>query len=190
MSPYGWAMAVDAAFVEHQADAVVAETNYGGDMVTANLRQAGVPKRVIGVHCRRGKAIRAEPIVAVYEQHRAHHVGTFAELEEELTTWQPYEDRDSPNRLDALVHGATELLGRSQAGTIASPSQLRNTAARPPGHASRSAGDLRPGRDAQRARLPPDHRRPAAVLVHLPVRMARVGLQPRRPRARRSTRPR
>jgi len=125
MSPYGWAMAVDAAFEEFSADAVVAETNYGGEMVTSNLRQAGVPKRVIGVHSRRGKAIRAEPIVAVYEQHRAHHVGTFDELEEELTSWQPYEDRDSPNRLDALVHAATELLGRSQVGAIASPSQLR-----------------------------------------------------------------
>jgi phage terminase large subunit-like protein len=125
MSPYGWAMAVDAIYADVSADAVVAETNYGGEMVTANLRQAGVAKRVIGVHSRRGKAIRAEPIVAVYEQHRAHHVGTFAELEEELTTWQPYEDKDSPNRLDALVHGATELLGRNQMATLTSPAQLR-----------------------------------------------------------------
>ena len=131
MSPYGWAMAVDAAFEEFSADAVVAETNYGGDMVLDNLRKAGVPKRVIGVHSRRGKAIRAEPIVAVYEQHRAHHVGQFEALEEELTTWQPYEDRDSPNRLDALVHGATELLGRQMAGALASPSQLRRLADRP-----------------------------------------------------------
>lgn len=124
-SPYGWAMAVDAAYEEFAADAVVAETNYGGEMVTSNLRSAGVTKRVIGVHSRRGKAIRAEPIVGVYEQHRAHHVGTFAELEEELTTWQPYEDRDSPNRLDALVHGATAVLGRATAADVATPAQLR-----------------------------------------------------------------
>jgi phage terminase large subunit-like protein len=126
-SPYGWAMAVDAAFDDFKADAVVAETNYGGDMVTANLKSAGVTKRVIGVHSRRGKAIRAEPIVGVYEQHRAHHVGVFDDLEEELTTWQPYEDRDSPNRLDALVHAATFLLGRGGTTTVASPTQLRTT---------------------------------------------------------------
>jgi len=118
-------MAVDAAYEEFQADAVVAETNYGGEMVTSNLKSAGVTKRVIPVVSRRGKAIRAEPIVGIYEQHKVHHVGTFAELEEELTTWQPYEDKDSPNRLDALVHGATNLVGKSMAATIAMPSQLR-----------------------------------------------------------------
>lgn len=125
MSPYGWAMATDAAYDDFSADAIVAETNYGGEMVIANLRSAGVDKRVIGVHSRRGKAIRAEPIVAVYEQHRAHHVGTFAELEEELTTWAPYEDKESPNRLDALVHAATNLIGRHRPADIATPAQLR-----------------------------------------------------------------
>lgn len=125
MSPYGWAMAVDAVYEEFGADAVVAETNYGGEMVTSNLKSAGVAKRVLGVTSRRGKAIRAEPIVGIYEQHKVHHVGTFPELEEELTSWQPYEDKDSPNRLDALVHGATNLVGRSQSATVASPTQLR-----------------------------------------------------------------
>lgn len=124
-SPYGWAQAVDAAFEEFGADAVVAETNYGGEMVTANLRNAGFPKRVIGVNSRRGKAIRAEPIVGIYEQHKVHHVGIFTELEDQLTSWQPYEDRDSPDRLDALVHAATNLVGKSQLATVATPSQLR-----------------------------------------------------------------
>jgi phage terminase large subunit-like protein len=127
-SPYGWAQAVDAAYDQFSADAVVAEDNYGGDMVISNLKSAGCTKRIIRVNSRRGKAIRAEPIVGVYEQHRAHHVGTFTELEEELTTWQPYEDKDSPNRLDALVHGATNLLGRAVAADVASPSQLRPAA--------------------------------------------------------------
>lgn len=130
-SPYGWALAVDAAYQDFSADAVVAETNYGGEMVTNNLRSAGVAKRVIKVHSRRGKAIRAEPIVGVYEQHRVHHVGTFSELEEELTSWQPYEDRASPNRLDAMVHGATDLLGAKMAGSLASPSSLHRTPRRP-----------------------------------------------------------
>jgi phage terminase large subunit-like protein len=124
-SPFGWARAVDALYEEYSADAVVAEVNYGGDMVSANLRAAGIAKRVITVHSRRGKALRAEPIVGVYEQHRAHHVGVLTELEEQMTTWQPYEDRDSPDRVDALVHAATSLLGRRAESSIATPASLR-----------------------------------------------------------------
>jgi phage terminase large subunit-like protein len=123
-SPQGWANAADADYQEHQADAIIAETNYGGDMVTSTLRSAGVDKRVLKVHSRRGKAIRAEPIVALYEQGRVHHVGVFADLETELTTWAPYEDRDSPNRLDALVHAATALIGRGGTVSIATPQSL------------------------------------------------------------------
>ena len=130
MSPYGWAQAVDAAYEEFSADAVVAETNYGGEMVTANLKSAGVPKRVLGVHSRRGKAIRAEPVVALYEQLRAHHVGTFAELEEELTTWQPYEDMSSPNRLDALVHGVTALSKKRGTTSVSSPADMQESIAK------------------------------------------------------------
>jgi len=126
-SPYGWAAAVDAAFDEFSADAVIAETNYGGAMVVANLQAAGVPKRVIPVHSRRGKVIRAEPVVGVYEQGKVHHVGVLTDLEEELTTWAPYEDKSSPNRLDALVHAATALLGRNKPGDLASPRSLRRT---------------------------------------------------------------
>jgi phage terminase large subunit-like protein len=124
-SPYGWAMAVDAAYEDFACDAVVAETNYGGEMVTSNLRSAGSTKRVIPVHSRRGKAIRAEPIVGIYEQHKAHHVGVFTELEEELTSWVAYEDSESPNRLDAMVHAATSLVGRAAAADIATPAELR-----------------------------------------------------------------
>jgi phage terminase large subunit-like protein len=127
-SPYGWAMAVDAAYDDFSADAVVAEDNYGGDMVVSNLKSAGSAKRIIRVKSRRGKAIRAEPIVGVYEQHKVHHVGTFTELEEQMTTWQPYEDKDSPDRVDALVHAATNLLGKAVAADVASPSQLRPAA--------------------------------------------------------------
>jgi len=125
MSPHGWASAVDAAYDDFAADAVVAEKNYGGDMVTATLKASGVPKRVITVSSRRGKAIRAEPIVGVYEQHRAHHCGVFAELEDQMTTWQPYEDTFSPDRVDALVHGATNLFGRTTITSVATPAALR-----------------------------------------------------------------
>ena len=62
------------------------------------------------VHASRGKAVRAEPIAALYEKGRCHHVGTFADLEDEMTNWTPG-DSDSPNRLDALVWAITELKG-------------------------------------------------------------------------------
>ena len=61
------------------------------------------------VRATRGKAVRAEPIVALYEQDRIHHVGYFAELESEMTTWEPMESSWSSYRLDALVWALTEL---------------------------------------------------------------------------------
>ena len=137
MTPYGWANAVDAAHDQFGADAIIAETNYGGDMVTANLRNTGSTKRVTTVHSRRGKQIRAEPIVGVYEQHRVHHCGLFTELEDELTSWVPEGPGDSPNRLDALVHGATALLGRATQADIATPAQLRRAPRRHLGATSR-----------------------------------------------------
>jgi len=60
------------------------------------------------VHAKRGKVLRAEPIVALYEQARVHHVGSFAALEDEMCSWVPGED--SPNRIDALVQALTDLI--------------------------------------------------------------------------------
>jgi phage terminase large subunit-like protein len=126
-TPAGWGEKVWQAYQDHRADAVVAERTYGQDMVTYVLestkRDLG---RVITVDSRRGKALRAEPIVALYEQGRVHHVGkqgVLAELEEEMTSWVPGEGA-SPNRVDALVHGATHL-GRIVApATIADPNKI------------------------------------------------------------------
>jgi len=123
-SPNGWARAADAACDEFSADAIIAEDNYGGDMVESTLRSAGIKRRIIRVNSRRGKILRAEPIVGVYEQHKVHHVGMLLDLEEQMTTWQPYEDRDSPDRVDALVHGLTELMGKSRTAEIVSPTTL------------------------------------------------------------------
>jgi phage terminase large subunit-like protein len=77
-------------------------------MVEATIRQ--VNKRVAyrGVHASRGKQVRAEPVAAIYEQGRGHHVGRYDKLEDELCLWLPGDD--SPNRLDALVWAATELI--------------------------------------------------------------------------------
>ena len=62
------------------------------------------------VHATRGKAIRAEPVVALYEQGRVHHVGEFGLLEDEMCNWIPGSGMPSPNRVDALVWALSELM--------------------------------------------------------------------------------
>jgi hypothetical protein len=108
-SPTQWATAAVTAYHRAQADAIVAETNNGGEMVALTIKTIDPDVPIIMVHASRGKATRAEPTSAVYEQGRGHHVGTFAELEDELCLWVPGDD--SPNRLDALVWAASCLLG-------------------------------------------------------------------------------
>ena len=63
------------------------------------------------VHATRGKAIRAEPIAALYEQHRIHHVGSFPALEDQMCEWDPTDPQSSPDRMDALVWAFTDLMG-------------------------------------------------------------------------------
>jgi len=117
-SPDTWADAVLTAYNRNQADRVVGEANYGGDMVESTILQAAKYRNQIvsykSVHASRGKAVRAEPVVAGFEQGRIHLVGEFPFLEEELCTWIPGESRESPNRLDALVWALTELMLEAQ----------------------------------------------------------------------------
>jgi phage terminase large subunit-like protein len=87
----------------------VAEQNQGGDMVAHVLRTVDHTVPVKLVHASRGKRVRAEPIAALYEQGKVHHVGVLAELEQQLVEWTP-ESGDSPDRLDALVWGLTETM--------------------------------------------------------------------------------
>lgn len=109
-SPAGWAAQVQKAVALYGADAVVVERNFGGDMVKDTLVNHGYAGRVVEAKASRGKQVRAEPISAMYEQHRAFHVrGKLTELEDELTTWVPG-DKVSPNRLDALVWAASNLM--------------------------------------------------------------------------------
>lgn len=107
-TPLEWAHKAIHLYEILLADAIVAEVNNGGDLVEANLRACGFTGRVIKVYASKGKVIRAEPIVGLYEQGKVHHVGNLAGLETQMTTWAPKED-DSPDRVDALVWGATEL---------------------------------------------------------------------------------
>ncbi len=107
-TPLEWARKAIHLYHRIEADAIVAEVNQGGDLVEANLRAAGFKGKVIKVHASRGKVIRAEPIVGLYEQKKVHHVGSLAMLESQMTQWSPVED-DSPDRVDALVWAMTEL---------------------------------------------------------------------------------
>lgn len=109
-SPEGWSEAVQRAYRKHQADRVVAEINFGGDMVEAVLRATDGNLSYKPVHASRGKQIRAEPIAALYERGLVHHVGDFPLLEDEMTLWVPGLRMPSPNRLDALVWALTELM--------------------------------------------------------------------------------
>lgn len=109
-TPLEWAKKAIHQYETLEADAIVAEVNNGGDLVEANLKACGYKGRVIKVHASKGKVIRAEPVVGLYEQGQVHHVGDLAKLETQMTTWDPKED-DSPDRVDALVWAITELMG-------------------------------------------------------------------------------
>jgi predicted phage terminase large subunit-like protein len=113
LSPDGWARRVVAAFDEFSADLVVAEVNNGGEMVGATIKtvRRRIPYKAI--HASRGKAIRAQPVAALYEQGNVSHGEMFTELEDQLTSWTP-ESGTSPDRLDALVWAITELLVKDQ----------------------------------------------------------------------------
>lgn len=133
-SPAGWARAAFDAYEEESADAIVYEKNYGGEMVEAVLQQEAKRRgltmvRLIPVTSRRGKEIRAEPIVSLYEKAQVFHVGErgdLAKLEEEQTSWVPGIS-PSPNRVDALVHGITELAKNVMPAAISNPDELLRT---------------------------------------------------------------
>jgi predicted phage terminase large subunit-like protein len=108
LSPQGWASRAVQAFHEFRADKIVAERNYGGDMVEAVVKQVDrqVPFKMVTAS--RGKVQRAEPVAALYEQGKVFHVKGMEELENQMVSWTPL-DGTSPDRLDALVWALTEL---------------------------------------------------------------------------------
>lgn len=108
LPPHGWALEAVAAYDEFDADRIVAETNNGGDMVGETIHAVRIGIPYSKVTATRGKAMRAEPISALYEQNRVHHIGDLSLLEDQMTTWTPDADW-SPDRLDALVWGLTYL---------------------------------------------------------------------------------
>jgi len=119
--PAEWAQIVVRLYDQYKANSIVAEANNGGDLIRTTIeafcrdrkdrdgRRLMMPAIRL-VHASKGKRARAEPIATHYEAGRVHHVGTFAELEDEMCTWDATTAVKSPNRIDALVWGATELL--------------------------------------------------------------------------------
>ena len=109
LSPDGWARQAVRAYHHYRADRIVGEVNNGGDLIENVLRTVDPQVSYRSVHASRGKYLRAEPIAALYEQGRIHHVGQFAELEDQLCSFVPNEFNGSPDRLDAAVWALTEL---------------------------------------------------------------------------------
>ncbi|MEM6421234.1 MAG: terminase family protein [Pseudomonadota bacterium] len=114
-SPQAWAEAAVAAYELYGADRLVAEVNQGGDLVEQIIRQVAPGLSYRAVHASRGKRMRAEPVAALYEQGRVHHVGALPALETQMTDYVgsgPAGGARSPDRLDALVWALTDLMLR------------------------------------------------------------------------------
>lgn len=106
--PAEWATAAVLAYEHWKADRIVAEVNNGGDLVETVVGTVRKGVSYKGVRASRGKVTRAEPVAALTEQGRIHHVGYFAQLESQLTDWEP--GMPSPDRMDAYCWAFTELM--------------------------------------------------------------------------------
>jgi hypothetical protein len=114
LAPPDWARRAIALYHDLLADRIVAEVNYGGGMVEATLRMMDPGVSFTSVTASRGKVARAEPVAALYEQGRVHHLGSYPELEDQMCGFTTAFDRRtagySPGRVDALVWALTELM--------------------------------------------------------------------------------
>lgn len=109
-TPLRWATIAHNLYTQYEADCIVAEVNNGGDLVEVNLRQVSKTARYRDVRASRGKVTRAEPVVALYEKGRVRHKAGLEALETQQTTWNAQAGDDSPNNIDAMVWGVSELV--------------------------------------------------------------------------------
>jgi phage terminase large subunit-like protein len=118
LAPHEWAQAAIRLYKKYRADRIIGETNNGGEMIESVLRSIDPSISYKSVHASRGKAIRAEPISAMYEQNRVHHVGIFTQLEDQMTSFTQDSTRASTgssfDRMDATVWALTELMLEKQ----------------------------------------------------------------------------
>lgn len=124
LSPDAWARISVALYHDLRADVLVAEANQGGALVRVTVGTVKGAPQVKLVYASRGKYTRAEPVAALYEQRKVRHVGAHAALEDEMTSWAGLRGERSPNRVDALVWGLTELCLGSPSATLADRSRL------------------------------------------------------------------
>ena len=117
-SPDVWARASVKTYHDSKADRLIAETNNGGEMVELTIRTVDPNVSYKAVTASRGKMIRAEPIAALYEQGRVHHVGFFPQLEDQMCDYDPLTYSHSPDRMDALVWALTELSDSTGTGLL------------------------------------------------------------------------
>jgi predicted phage terminase large subunit-like protein len=121
-APHEWAQKAIGLYKKHNADRIVAEVNNGGAMVESTLRSIDPNVSYKAVHASRGKVTRAEPISALYEQGKVHHLGTFQQLEDQMAAFTSDFSRASagysPDRCDALVWAITELVLTKQRPTF------------------------------------------------------------------------
>lgn len=129
-SPDRWARRAVEAYRRYGADELVAEGNQGGELVRLTLLTVDEDVSVRLVYASHGKRTRAEPVAALYEQGRVHHVGTFPTLEDQLCLWDATSGDLSPDRLDAVVWAVTEL------AVDAVPLRLVHTDQQPPDRAA------------------------------------------------------
>lgn len=127
-TPEQWGIAAVEAATRHGCNHIVAESNQGGEMVRHVIRNAD-PSGMLNIELVRavvGKRLRAEPVSQLYEQRRVLHETEFPELEDQMISWTTA-DRDSPDRLDALVHAVTALLPQivTRPGSAHGPGLLR-----------------------------------------------------------------
>lgn len=128
LSPAEWAQRVIAAYYDWQADSVVIETNFGGDMAVNTIQALDQNVKVTKVTASRGKVVRLEPVANMYEQRRIWHFGHFDKLEEQLTlfTYDGYAGERSPDRADAAVWALTVLLLEGKDAPLVSASLIVN----------------------------------------------------------------
>lgn len=107
-SPKEWGTQAITLYHKYQADIIIGERNNGGEMIEYTIKSIDPTVNYKSVWASKGKYTRAEPIAALYEQNKIKHIGNFAALEDECCEWVPGEK--SPNRLDAMVWGFTELM--------------------------------------------------------------------------------
>jgi phage terminase large subunit-like protein len=115
-SPEVWANKV-VAMARKWGCPVIAEVNQGGALVRNAINAIDPTIKVLEVHSKYGKQLRAEPVTLAYEQGRVHHVGYLADLESQMLSWIPGEGK-SPDRVDALVHALTALLIKPPLGFV------------------------------------------------------------------------